>query len=84
MAFNRFPILIAFILGMNGVESFCFLKGQLVGYGKDVIQIKKVGLENWLTETSQNNPVFFGIMAVLIAMAAGLTVGFIFKKGGHH
>ncbi|MDD2903006.1 MAG: TIGR02186 family protein [Syntrophales bacterium] len=78
----RFPA--AATEGRYQVESFCFLKGQLVGYGKDVIQIKKVGLENWLTETSQNNPVFFGIMAVLIAMAAGLTVGFIFKKGGHH
>ncbi len=66
------------------VESFCFSKGQLVGYGKDVIEIKKVGLENWLTQTSQNQPIFFGIMAVVIAMGAGLLVGFIFRKGGHH
>jgi len=66
------------------VESFCFEKGQLVGYGKDVIEIKKVGLENWLTQTSQNQPVFFGIMAVVIAASAGLLVGVIFRKGGHH
>jgi uncharacterized protein (TIGR02186 family) len=70
--------------GRYQVESFCFQKGQLVGYGKDVIQIKKVGVESWLTETSQNKPVFFGIMAVLIAMGAGLLVGVIFRKGGHH
>ena len=78
----RFPA--AATAGRYQVESFCFLKGKLVGYGKDIIQIKKVGLENWLTETSQNSPVFFGILAVLIAAAAGLGVGFIFKKGGHH
>ena len=78
----RFPA--AATEGRYQVESFCFQKGQLVGYGKDVINIKKVGLENWLTETSQNSPIFFGIMAVLIAAAAGLGVGFIFKKGGHH
>jgi len=66
------------------VESFCFEKGQLVGYGKDVIEIKKVGLENWLTQTSQNQPIFFGIMAVVIAASAGLLVGVIFRKGGHH
>ncbi len=66
------------------VESFCFEKGQLVGYGQDIIEIKKVGLENWLTHTSQNQPVFFGIMAVVIAMGAGLLVGVIFRKGGHH
>jgi uncharacterized protein (TIGR02186 family) len=66
------------------VESFCFDKGQLVGYGKDVIEIKKVGVEHWLTHTSQHHPVFFGIIAVLIAVGAGLLVGVIFRKGGHH
>lgn len=66
------------------VETFAFQKGELVGYGKDVIQIRKVGLEHWLTDTSQNSPVFFGIFAVVVAMAAGLGVGMIFRKGGHH
>lgn len=65
------------------VESFAFDQGELVGYGKDVIEIKKVGLEHWLTKTSQNSPLAYGIMAVLVALAAGLTVGMIFKKGGH-
>ncbi len=66
------------------VESYCFLKGELVGYGKDIIEIKKVGLENWLTQTSKNQPVFYGIMAVIIAVGAGLLVGVLFGKGGHH
>ncbi len=66
------------------VESFAFKAGELVGYGKDVIKIQKVGLEHWLTDTSQNQPVFFGIRAVVIALGAGLLVGMIFKKGGHH
>ncbi|MFZ5447903.1 MAG: TIGR02186 family protein [Thermodesulfobacteriota bacterium] len=70
--------------GKYKVESFCFQNGELVGYGKDIIEIKKVGLENWLTQTSQNSPVFFGIMAVVIAVGAGLLVGVIFGKGGHH
>jgi uncharacterized protein (TIGR02186 family) len=70
--------------GRYQVESFCFLKGELVGYGKDIIEIKKVGLEHWLTQTSKNQPVFFGIMAVIIAVGAGLLVGVLFGKGGHH
>jgi len=70
--------------GRYQVESFCFHKGELVGYGKDIIEIKKIGLENWLTQTSQNSPVFFGIMAVVIALGTGLLVGVIFGKGGHH
>jgi uncharacterized protein (TIGR02186 family) len=78
----RFPA--AATEGRYLVESYCFQKGQLVGYGKDVIQIKKVGLENWLTQTSQNAAIFYGILAVVIAMGAGLLVGVIFGKGGHH
>lgn len=70
--------------GRYQVESYCFQNGELVGYGKDVIEIKKVGLENWLTQTSKNSPVFFGILAVVIAVGAGLLVGVIFGKGGHH
>lgn len=69
--------------GRYVVESFAFLQGQMVGYGRDVIQIKKVGLESWLTSVSQNQPLLFGIMAVFIALGAGLLVGMIFKKGGH-
>jgi uncharacterized protein (TIGR02186 family) len=70
--------------GRYKVETFSFVKGELVGYGKDFIEIKKVGLEHWLTQTSQNQPVFFGILAVVIAVGAGLLVGVIFGKGGHH
>jgi uncharacterized protein (TIGR02186 family) len=78
----RFPS--AATEGKYVVESFAFQKGELVGYGKDIIEIKKVGLEHWLTETSQNSPVFFGILSVLVALGAGLGVGLIFRKGGHH
>jgi uncharacterized protein (TIGR02186 family) len=70
--------------GRYQVESFCFQKGELVGYGKDVIEIRKVGLEHWLTQTSKNSAVFYGIMAVVVALGAGLLVGVIFGKGGHH
>lgn len=70
--------------GKYVVETFAFLKGELVGYGQDVIEIRKVGLEHWLTETSQNSPVLFGILSVLVAVGAGLGVGMIFRKGGHH
>jgi uncharacterized protein (TIGR02186 family) len=66
------------------VESYAFKDKQLVGYGRDFIQIKKVGLEYWLTDISQNYPLIFGIMAVVIALGVGLLVGMIFKKGGHH
>lgn len=66
------------------IESFSFSNGELVGYGKDEINITKVGLEAWLTNAAQNYPIVYGIGAVLFAIGAGLLVGMIFKKGGHH
>jgi uncharacterized protein (TIGR02186 family) len=78
----RFPA--AATEGRYLVESYCFKDGQLVGYGKDEIQIKKVGLENWLTQTSKSSAVFYGVLAVVVALGAGLLVGVIFGKGGHH
>jgi hypothetical protein len=41
--------------GIYLAESFCCDKGEFVGYGKDNIEIKKVGLAKWLTETYQNH-----------------------------
>ena len=66
------------------IESFSFTNGELVGYGKDEIIISKVGLEAWLTNAAQNYPVAYGIGAVIFAIGAGLLVGMIFRKGGHH
>jgi uncharacterized protein (TIGR02186 family) len=70
--------------GVYLVETFSFQNGELVGYGKDEITIRKVGLEAWLTMASQTYPLIYGIGAVIFAMGAGLLVGVIFKKGGHH
>jgi uncharacterized protein (TIGR02186 family) len=70
--------------GSYQVETFAFQEGELVGYGKDMIRIRKVGLESWLTKAAQESPVVYGILAVLIAVGAGLGVGMIFRKGGHH
>lgn len=78
----RFPA--AATEGKYQVESYAVQNGQLVGYGRDVIEIKKVGVENWLTQTSQSHPAFFGFLSVIIAAGTGLGVGLIFGKGGHH
>ena len=57
--------------------------GKIIGTSVDTIKIKKVGLEAWLTHTARENGLLYGIMAVCVAVAAGLFVGYIFKGGGH-
>ena len=65
------------------VESFAVKNGQVVGQSTDVIKVTKVGLTAWLYRMAMHHGVFYGIMAVVIALAAGLLVGSVFKGGGH-
>lgn len=69
--------------GEYQVESFVFKDGNLVGRATDTIQIRKVGLEAFVANAAQNHPVLYGISAVIIALAAGLIVGYLFKGGAH-
>jgi uncharacterized protein (TIGR02186 family) len=65
------------------IESYAVKAGKVIGSSTDVIDIRKIGLTAWLYRKSQHNGVFYGIMAVVIALGAGLLVGIIFKGGGH-
>ena len=65
------------------VESYAIKDGKVIASSRDLVQVRKVGLTAWLYRTSQNNGLLYGIMAVLIALGAGLLVGTIFKGGGH-
>ena len=70
--------------GTYHVESYLIKDKKLVGYSKDTIKIEKVGLVAFVANSSKEQPVIYGICAVIIALGTGLLVGFIFKGGGHH
>jgi len=70
--------------GTYNVDSYLLRNKKLVGYSRDTIEIEKVGLVAFIFKASKEQPVLYGICSVIIALAAGLLVGFIFKGGGHH
>ena len=69
--------------GSYVIESYAIKDGQVIAESNDIVEVKKVGLMGWLYRTSQNSGLLYGIMAVVIAVGAGLLVGRIFKGGGH-
>jgi uncharacterized protein (TIGR02186 family) len=69
--------------GQYNVEYFLIKDKKLVGKASDSIQIKKVGIVAFIAREAEENPVIYGICAVLIALGAGLAVGFVFKDTGH-
>ena len=65
------------------VESYAIKDGKVLAQSSDKITVKKVGIIAWLYRTSQESGVLYGIIAVVVALAAGLLVGVFFKGGGH-
>ncbi len=69
--------------GVYNVEYFLLKDKKLVGKASNTIRIEKVGLVAFIAEAAQKDPMLYGICAVLIALGAGLLVGFIFKGAAH-
>jgi uncharacterized protein (TIGR02186 family) len=69
--------------GHYNVEYFLIKDKKLVGKASDEIHIKKVGMVAYIAKQAEASPMIYGICAVLIALGAGLLVGFFFKDSGH-
>ena len=65
------------------VESYAVKDGKVIAVSRDKITVQKVGVTAWLYRTAQENGLLYGILAVVIALGAGLLVGVFFKGGGH-
>jgi uncharacterized protein (TIGR02186 family) len=66
------------------VHVYAFKDGRLVASATRELSAEKVGLDAWLYKTARENGLFYGVMAVVVALGAGLGTGMIFKKGGAH
>lgn len=73
--------------GEYQVSVFAFSGGRLVGKSAQVLPIEKTGMPKYLTELAFEHPALYGIVAILVAMAAGMLMGVLFNrknKGGVH
>ena len=70
--------------GVYRAESYIIKDHKLIAKGVDEIVIQKRGIEAAFTKLAGEYPVLYGAIAVVVALAMGLLVGFIFKRGGGH
>ena len=71
--------------GSYNVELAVAQDGHLNGITSKELKIEMIGFPEQLTKLAFGKPLFYGIMAVLIAIAAGLFTGIVFKdRGGAH
>lgn len=71
-------------LGEYGVLCYAVRGGQAELVAQEKFGVKQIGLAEWLTHQAGSNAVLYGILAALIAVAVGILVGMVFKRGGGH
>lgn len=67
-------------LGMHRVQAYLFKSGELIAQTQSALEIRKGGLEYLLYGLAKNQPVYYGLAAVLIALLVGWLGRVLFKK----
>ena len=66
------------------IEAFAVTGERIAGYRTRVLEVKKVGLEAWVSRLAQGHGIFYGAFAVSLAIAAGLIASLVFKRPQGH
>lgn len=66
--------------GEYGISLYCFRDGKLVANGSAKIVIEMVGLPNLVTSLAYGHPAVHGILAIAVAILAGIVIGLIFSS----
>jgi len=71
-------------LGEYGVEAYYVRDGQEVGAASTTFNVQKVGVVDALGSMAEDNAIIYAVMSLAIAIAIGLTIGFVFpRRRGH-
>ncbi|SHI57985.1 TIGR02186 family protein [Desulfofundulus thermosubterraneus] len=64
--------------GKTAIIAYAVKNGQIVGTSRSTLDICPVGMVRWERTTAQTKGLLYGTYAVLIALAAGLIINFLF------
>ncbi len=71
--------------GQYSVEAYAVADNSVVGKADTALMITLIGFPAWIAGLAFGHELLYGTMAVLVAIAAGLAMGILFKdKGGAH
>jgi uncharacterized protein (TIGR02186 family) len=63
--------------GSYDIKLYCFSQGNLIGKQVGRLEIKSIGLPCLLMNLAEGHAAVYGILAIFVAMAAGLIIGII-------
>jgi hypothetical protein len=68
--------------GTYNIEVLAVHDGKVVDKTTTSLEVARAGIVATLSNLAFNQPAVYGIIAIIVAMAAGFAVGALFKKGG--
>jgi uncharacterized protein (TIGR02186 family) len=68
--------------GTYKIEAFAIQDGKIVANANVPFTLELVGFPRWISDLAWNHSLLFGLMAVFVALGAGLAIGMIFRGGG--
>jgi uncharacterized protein (TIGR02186 family) len=82
--FHRFRVPDAVTVGRQTVTAYALKDGQVMRTFGGSLEVEQAGAVKWLAELAHDHSALYGIVAVVVAMGAGLGVSKLFGgRGGH-
>ncbi len=66
--------------GDYAAEFFLVRDREVVSSGTTPIRVEKTGIERWIYNLSRNDPLLYGVLSVLLALAAGWLAAAVFRR----
>ncbi|MEZ2131119.1 MULTISPECIES: TIGR02186 family protein [unclassified Sinorhizobium] len=66
--------------GVHTVRAYLFKSGKFVTQQSLPLRVIKTGIEQTITDAAHEQPIAYGFVAVLLAVATGWTASFLFRK----
>jgi uncharacterized protein (TIGR02186 family) len=64
--------------GSYPIKLYCFKDLVLMAQSSAEIRVEKIGLPNYLYGLAHTHPAYYGLLAIVIAMATGIIMGLVF------
>lgn len=75
----RFNLPVNLIEGVYAAKFFLVRNRQVISSGETLITVEKAGLERWIYNLAQHRPLAYGVLSVLLALAAGWAAASAFR-----
>lgn len=65
--------------GLYGLKALALRGGRPAGEAALTVRLRKVGAEAWVSDLAVRHAVLYGLLAVVVAILAGLAAGWLFR-----